>query len=439
MAGEVLDPEPPERLARRPEVARRAVRLPLEVDLAELRADEAVGGQVGETVHDHLGRVEVALREHEGTRGGGVHGGVAVGCDEPDEVVALRARLEERAALGVDERHARVLAEVAAVVREMSGEERVRRRVQLDPGHVAGVEVERGEDLVPASRADDRDAGRGPEEAEGEGAVLVVEAREGRRVAVVALHHRAERAVVAQEDRVRVGDAEDVEAEDGAPAREEDVKRVVGLGSHRLDRVGDRVREPVREDGPEQEPEGEQAARNEQDAETRGRQARPGEGEQEAGEHDAAGRRDQGHQRDAGGAAEPGPEEVGEVEPIDARRLGREDRCQRQAAGQERCEHRGAHERELHGFIPPAPPAPAHEPEGVQLRPGDEQVAQQDGRTRGDAAERHGTRGRVPAQARKDRHEHAPRPQAEQRDADDQVGEVVHELEGEDARVAHLQ
>src|SRR5207249_907309 len=82
--------------------------------------------------------------------------------------------------LGVDERHARVLAEVAAVVREMSGEERVRRRVQLDPGHVAGVKVERGEDLVPASRADDRDAGRGPEEAEGEGAVLVVEAREGR-------------------------------------------------------------------------------------------------------------------------------------------------------------------------------------------------------------------------------------------------------------------
>ena len=240
---EVLDPQASEGFARRGEVAQRPLRLVLIVDLAELRADEAVLCEVFEAVHDHLGRVEVALREHEGARRGRIHRGIAVGSDEPDEVESLAPALHERTTLGVDQRDTRVLGEMAGVVGEMRGEERIGDRVQLDPRDVRGVEVKSGQYLVAARRADDDDGRGGFQQLEGVGVVGGVVVGQRRRVAAVeAMHGGTDRAVVAQEDRGRVGRGEDVHAEDGAPAGKEHLGWTRILGGHRLDAVGDGIR-----------------------------------------------------------------------------------------------------------------------------------------------------------------------------------------------------
>ena len=223
MRPEIVHAEEPERVAGRRQVACRPVGPRVEVDLAELGADEAVLPQVREALEDHLPRVEVALGEHVGARGGGVHGRIAVGGDEPDEVVPAVVAAEERAPLAVHQGDALVLGQAAAPVGEVGGEQRDRGRVQLDRGDVCGAEVERGEDLVAAGGADDDDPRRGSEQPEGIRAPVVVEAREGGQVAVEAIQHRADHGVVVDDVAVLGGGAgEDVDAKDRGPAGVED-------------------------------------------------------------------------------------------------------------------------------------------------------------------------------------------------------------------------
>ena len=100
-----------------------------------------------------------------------------------------------------------------------------------------------GQDLVAARRADDDDGRGGFQQLEGVGMVSGVVVGQRRRVAAVeAMHGGTDRAVVAQEDRGRVGRGEDVHAEDGAPAGKEHLGWTCLLGGHRLDAVGDGIR-----------------------------------------------------------------------------------------------------------------------------------------------------------------------------------------------------
>ena len=118
MVGE--GPEPAlERLPRRDQVPRSTGRSGVEVEVAELGDDEAVGREVVERRLDHLRRVQVALGKYEGTGGGSVGGGVAVGCDEPDDVVLVVTAGEECAAVALDVVDVRVLGDVAGVLGEL--------------------------------------------------------------------------------------------------------------------------------------------------------------------------------------------------------------------------------------------------------------------------------------------------------------------------------
>src|SRR5439155_23644151 len=110
---EVLDVQATKALARSAEVAHRPIRFALELELAELRAHDTVGRQVIEGLDDHLRRVEVAFGEYEGAGARGVHRRIAVGRDEPDEVIVLRMAPQERAPLGVDQGDSTVLGEAS--------------------------------------------------------------------------------------------------------------------------------------------------------------------------------------------------------------------------------------------------------------------------------------------------------------------------------------
>src|SRR6266436_774946 len=113
---------------------------------------------------------------------------------------------------------------------------------------------------------------------------------------------------------------------------------------------------------------------------------------------------------------------------------GGEDRRARDAAGQELPEQRGAHQRELQHLRDLV-----GDVQRVQLRRGDEQVAERDGEPAGDAAAREEAPRPEASERRPGRDQHATGAEAKERDADDRVREVVEELEGEDARVADLE
>ena len=81
----------------------------------------------------------------------------------------------------------------------------------------------------------------------------------------------------------------------------------------------------------------------------------------------------------------------------------------------------------------------ADQVEEVQLEQRHDEVAEQHGRTGHEAAPRDEAGGQESAEAGEDRHEHAASPESEERDTDDQIGEVVNELERENTRVTHLE
>jgi len=203
------------------------------------------------------------------------------------------------------------------------------------------------------------------------------------------------------------------------------------------------VGQAVWQEGPEQEGGAHERARHQQRARVRGGEAHPGEREDEAREHDDPGRRDERDERDGGGAPEACAREVGEVEAVEALGPSREDRRQGEPGGEEGREETRADERELgalaedHAEVE-RPQALDHV-ERVQLRASDYQVAAEHGGSGGQAADRDEARRRHAPQVREERDQCGARADAEHREADDEVGEVIDELEGEDAGVAHLE
>ena len=151
----VVHPELAQRLARGRDVAGGAVRLVVEVVLAELRGDDPIRGEMLQALLDRVARVEVALRQHERARVRGVGRRVAVGRGIPHEVVVVVAAGQVGAPVAVHVVHLGVLGDVAGVVGEVVGDEVVGDRVQLDGVDVTGVVVERGQHLVPTGGADD--------------------------------------------------------------------------------------------------------------------------------------------------------------------------------------------------------------------------------------------------------------------------------------------
>src|SRR2546422_6936607 len=79
---------------------------------------------------------------------------------------SLAVAHQERAALGVHQRDAGVVAQVARVVGEAGGQQRDGDGIQLDGGDARHPEVERGEDLLASRRADDEHALELPAELE---------------------------------------------------------------------------------------------------------------------------------------------------------------------------------------------------------------------------------------------------------------------------------
>jgi hypothetical protein len=90
-----------ESFSGRSDVARAAIRLLIERDLAELHADDPILGQMAQTELDHLDGVQVALRQDVRAGAGCVHGGIAVGGYEEDDVVEAVAGREVRSAFAV--------------------------------------------------------------------------------------------------------------------------------------------------------------------------------------------------------------------------------------------------------------------------------------------------------------------------------------------------
>jgi hypothetical protein len=117
-----------------------AVRGVFVVDLTELGGEHAVGGEVLQRPHDGVGGVEVALGQDKGARRRGIRRRVAVGGRVPDQVVSLVAPGHERPAVRIEVGDGGILGEVAVVVGERRGHERVRDRVELDGVDVVGPE-----------------------------------------------------------------------------------------------------------------------------------------------------------------------------------------------------------------------------------------------------------------------------------------------------------
>ena len=335
------------------------------------------------------------------------------------------------------------LAQVSGVVRERDAEEPDRDRVQLDGGHVARPEIERGEDLVAARGPDDRDARRRGEHVEGVGASVALVVREGGDVAVEAEEERAEQAVVQEEPSLvpleeRGGD---VDAEDRAPAREEHVRAAGLLRAHVLRTVRDRIGKAV----------GEGRAGREDQGEGDERQARPArfspedprECEEDTGQEHRAGRREDEEERHADRAAETGAEEIDRIEAGEALGMARENRGDGQPRREERCEEGETEEAELGALDQRDARLPLHQArdqaERVQLDGRDAEVAHEDSSGRDEGADGDEAGHRHALRSSEEHDEHARRAEPEECDADDEVGEVVDELEGEDARVAHLE
>ena len=197
-----------------------------------------------ERLLDHLSCVEVALRHDECASRGGVRRGVAVGRDEPHDVVGLVAAGQVGATLALHVVDVGVLGDVAGVVGERVAQERHGDGIELDGVDLPGAIRQRRLDLVSARRPDDEHVrllvGR-----RGERDLPVVrgEAVGGCRRAVVAPDGRAPQAVVVQ-DVVVAEPLRGVDPEDGTPVTRLDV----GIAAQRLRLVGAHL-EPSGHDG----------------------------------------------------------------------------------------------------------------------------------------------------------------------------------------------
>jgi hypothetical protein len=142
------------------------------------------------------------------------------------------------------------------------------------------VEVQRREDLVPARRTDDEHVlRRRPLGGERERARVVVETRQARGVAVVAIDRRAGESVV--EQQVRIGaELERVDAKQRAPVP--DVTRVVEVA---LDRVGPFIGQQLGADYDRREQDAQGHRRHEGEGPAARGEPQTHEGEDQAGEH----------------------------------------------------------------------------------------------------------------------------------------------------------
>lgn len=136
-------------------------------------------------------------------------------------------------------------------------------------------------------------------------------------------------------------------------------------------------------------------------------------------------------------------EQIRHVETREAVRIGREDSRQREPGAQERREQDQHDPSELDRLAQRRRPVPLARQqdhrEEVERRVGDHDVARQNGERAGHAGDGEKPLERDPSQAVSHRHEHRSGAEPEQRDADHDVGEVVDELEREDAGVVDLE
>ena len=432
MLGGIVDPELAERLPGRHDVALGPVRLTLEVELAELHDHDAVVGQVIQGLLDHLDGVEVALRQDERPRRGGVVGGIAVRRHVPHEVVAVRAAGQERTTVGLVDRDVRNLVEMPGEVGVLVLEQADGHRVELDALDLLAAEVQRRQDLVAAGRPDDQGVVVvATEQAEGDGAGLRLVALERRRVAVVLVDAGTVRTVVRQDLRVG-GRPDDVDTEDRTPLTE----LRCHLGLRRLGRdVGER---PVR-DHDDQERDGDRAGETARDRPDPLARHEPGKREHQGGEHHHRRWPERADERDGHDAAEAGADEVGEVERSHAFGRATQDHRDDHAQRDERGEQHEADEPEDRQVLERRGRAVVPDLHRVDRDLGHDEIADGHADRSRQAAHRQDPLGRCVTQPLRHRDEHTTRADAEECQPQHQVGVVVPELVGDDAGVADLQ
>ena len=156
MALEVLDAEFGKGAAGRRQIARGAMGLLPVVDLAELHAQDAARAQMSHRLEDHFARVEVALDHHEARGLRCIHGRIAVGSDEVDDVVLGAVSAQKRTSFSIDERDLGMFRKMSRVVGELIAEQRHGHGIQLDPGYRLGPVMKCSQQLVAARGADDQ-------------------------------------------------------------------------------------------------------------------------------------------------------------------------------------------------------------------------------------------------------------------------------------------
>ncbi len=247
------------------------------------------------------------------------------------------------------------------------------------------------------------------------------------------IHDRAEQPVV--EEQPIVTEIAHVDAEQRAPRRVDgrevrEANRDV-LASIEL-HVGDAVVTHDRR--------GEQHGEQRRDEPHRpcSRRDQRGERERPAREHHARGRADRRLERHDDRARDPGTDQVGEVQAVDALGPAPEHRGEHDPRGHERREQGQADDGELHAVRDRAAPV-IPERERVHRHPRHDQIAERNRDRAGHEAREHDRSGSGLAEPSRHRDGDAAHAEAEQRQADHEIREVVEELVRHDPRVADLE
>ena len=162
-------------------------------------------------------------------------------------------------------------------------------------------------------------------------------------------------------------------------------------------------------------------------------------GEDERRQHHHLGRSERHDQRDRQQTAEPGADEIGEVQAPDPVPTAAEDRRDDDPETDERREQREAQHAEERDVLERALRAVVPDADGVDRDAGDHEVADADDRGPDDRAPRDERVGRGATQPREDDDEDAPGTDAQQGEPEHQVDVVVVQLERDDAGVADLE
>ena len=199
MRGEVRDAQLAKGLSCGGQVAQRPIGFFPKTDLAELRTENPVCIQMLDRHLNHLPGVEVAFRQNEGARGSRVHGGIAVGSNQPDQVEVLARAFQKGASFGIDDAHFGVFDQSSGEVGKFVMQQIDGHRVEFDPGDVVGVEVQGRHDFIASRGADNGDIRTRTEQAEGVLPVHAVVATERIQISIPGIEDGSERSIMDQE------------------------------------------------------------------------------------------------------------------------------------------------------------------------------------------------------------------------------------------------